>query len=289
MVAAAKERLIVTGAAGLLGSALCKYFENKYDVIGLTHQECDITDEAQVEEKIIKQNPRFLINPAGFTFVDECEKDPRRANKVNIEGPKNLAEGCKKIDCLMVQISTDYVFDGEKSVAYTEQDQPNPVSVYAQTKLEGEKAAEEILSRFFIVRTSWLFGKKGRDFVSSVIERIDKKIPLKIIDDKFSIPTYNFDLAKAIGDLINKVNDYGIYHITNSGSCSWYDFAKEVAKNYLGKDIKIEPVALDDFAFVAKRPRNTVLENMKFHEALGYKLRPWQEALKEYIDKCYKN
>lgn len=288
-MATSKEKIVITGSGGVLGSAICNRLDSRYEIVALTHNDCDITDKGQIEKRIKNHNPGVLINTAALTNVDECERNPSKAKNVNVDGVENLALACKELDCLMVHVSTDYVFDGENNSAYSEDDKPDPISVYAQTKLDGEDIVKNTLKKFFIIRPSWLFGKKDKDFVDTVVRRIEEKTPLKIVNNKFSIPTYNLDLAKAIDDLISKVDDYGIYNITNSGGCSWYDFAKEIAKLYLGKDVEIEPISMEDLGLSAKRPKNSVLDNEKFYRALGYRLRPWQEALKEYMDICHRN
>ncbi len=282
-----KIKILVTGANGTLGSALCKLFKDKYEVVPLYHKEYDITDKQKIISKLEQEKPNILIHAAALTNVDYCQIHPEEADKVNREGTENLCLACRKIDCKFIYISTDYVFDGKKETAYLETDNTNPLNKYAQSKLEGEKTVQKLLEKYFILRLSWLFGKKDNDFIAEVIKMSKASKEIKIINDKYSIPTYSIDFASSLEYFFDKVN-YGIYHITNASPCSWYDFASKIIE-YLNLDTKILPIKLVDFNFKAKRPRNSVLDTNKFSQVSGIRLRAWQEALKEYLQECYKN
>lgn len=288
-------KILVTGAGGLLGSCLTSALSDKYIVKGIGRSDCDITDAKKVKEVLIRESPRVVIHAAALTDVDACEKDPRSAFNINAEGTRNIAQACAGSGTVLIFISTDYVFDGTKLSAYTEDDEPKPINVYAQSKFEAEKICAMTLKEYLIIRTSWLFGARHKDFVDTVIKKIRQGADFNIIGDKYSIPTYSVDLSGAIAGLIGMLcggrggDLRGVYHITNSGKCSWYEFALKIKEFYGHNGVNISSTKLDEYGFAAKRPRCTVLENKRFARAAGYRLRPWQEALKEYIEKCYVN
>lgn len=279
-------KVLITGASGTLGQALCRQLGEKYEVVGLCRPDFDLKDKNGVLVRVKKENPDVLIHTAALTNVDYCQNNPDEAYEVNAKGTANLCEAIKGKNCLFIHISTDYVFDGTKKGVYIETDKPNPINIYAKTKLEAEKIVSSSTEKNFILRVSWLFGKKGKDFVSMVVEKIKKNESLSIICDKFSVPTYAFDLVFAI-EVLFKQDQYGIYNLANSGSCSWFEWAKKIVE-YYGVKSDVQPTQLEDFNFSAERPKNTVLNCDKFFNLTGMRLRSWQEAVKEYIEKCYK-
>ena len=263
----------------------------------------DITKKQNVSVLIKNLNPGIIIHAAAWTDVDGCELDPKRAYRINGEGTKNVAYACKAIGATLIYISTDFVFDGKRKSPYKETDKTNPLSIYADSKLKGEAAVKKILKKYFILRTSWLYGKQGKNFVDTILKIAKKEKVLKVVDDQVGSPTYAKDLAKAIRALISVIArseailrhcesakrpkqsqkmEYGVYHVSNSGSVSWYDYAKEILK--LAKSqTKVVPISSKELNRPAKRPKMSVLDNSKFVKFTGYKMRNWQEALKEYV------
>ncbi len=277
-------KTLIIGAKGMLGHELTKVFlpfkPFLWDV-----EEIDITNNEMVDEKISSLEPELIINSAAYTNVDGCETNEDIALKVNGLALGYLANVALKIGATLVHYSTDYVFDGEKSAGYLEDDTPNPVNAYGRTKLVGEK---EILSvanaseqeqklQYYIIRTAWLYGLHGKNFVETMISLAEKGGQIKVVDDQIGSPTYVADLAKATLDLSKSNNPYGIYHRTGSGEISWYGFAKEIFK-VLGKDANLSPCKTQEYPTPAKRPKYSVLKSTKLPE-----MRNWSSALEDYL------
>lgn len=249
--------------------------------------ECDITDRDRTIETVESVSPDIVIHTAAYTDVDGCERNPKKTHTVNAEGTKTIALACQDCGAFLYYISTDFVFDGEKKAAYTEVDCPNPINIYGKSKLEGEKYIQSILRKFIIIRSSWLFGPGGRNFVETILERARSQGKLKVVNDQFGSPTYTQDLAQAVGRLIGlseQLTLNGIYHITNSGSCSWYEFALAI-KEIAGLATDIIPISSESYASCVRRPRVSILENRRYQQTGEGNLRNWQEALKEYLAK----
>lgn len=279
-----KKKVLITGSNGMLGSSLLEQLKKKYSIKGITIEDADITDFDAVVKVIRKIKPNIVIHTAAYTKVDDCESNSILAYKVNTIGTRNVAVACQKIDASMVYISTDYVFDGTKESPYTEFDATNPLSVYGKTKLAGEEFVRQILNRFYIIRTSWLYGKGGSNFVDTIINKAKKEKVLKIVDDQRGSPTYANDLADKIGEII-KEEKYGIYHVTNSGSCTWFEFAKRIIEYSNIKGVDVIPIKSNALNRPAKRPANSVLQNfMLLLEGIPL-MRPCEEAVREYIEK----
>lgn len=250
----------------------------------------DITKKKNVLAIIRNLNPDMVIHAAAWTNVDGCEVDGKKAYKINSEGTKNIALACKAIGATLIYLSTDFVFDGKRKKPYKETDKTNPLGVYADSKLKGEAAVKKILKKYFILRTGWLYGKHGKNFVDTILKKAKNAEALKVVNDQVGSPTYTKDLAKAIRVLIDKISPRsmvhgprnGIYHISNSGSVSWYDYAKEIIK-LGGLQAKVAPISSKELDRPAKRPKMSVLDNSKFVKFTGYKMRNWQEALKAYV------
>lgn len=287
---------MITGSSGMLGIDLCQELYKDYEVIGVdlihsprsivhSFHKGDITDRNEIARIIKDADPDVVIHAAAWTDVDGCELDKHKANKINSEGTKNIALACKACKCkILVYISTDFVFDGKKKAPYKESDEPRPVSVYADSKLKGEIAIKRNLKKYFILRTSWLYGKHGKNFVDTIIEKAKHEPLLKVVDDQVGSPTYAKDLAKAIHALLKKVTGrlYGIYHVTNSGSVSWYEYAREILK-LAGLKTKVIPISSEELARPARRPAMSVLDNSKFARFTNFKMRDWKSALKSYL------
>lgn len=275
-------KILITGSNGMLGHDLINVLKEKHDLIPTTSKTLDITDKKQTIDYIRDKKPDIVINSAAYTDVDGCEENRELAYSVNGDGVRNLALACSEIDCPLVHISTDYVFDGSATEPIREDGEIGPISIYGKSKLEGEKAIQEILDKYFIIRTAWLYGTNGRNFPRTMLELAESHSEITVVYDEVGTPTYTPDLAEGISRLI-ETDYYGIYHLTNSGSCSWCEFARyifEIAE----RDVKVIPVTASEFARPAPRPSYSVLDNNNWIEK-GFKpLRSYKDAIKEYIE-----
>lgn len=294
MVEKTKKTILVTGSRGVLGSALVKRLKTKYKIVALTHKNCDITDSKRVASIFARFKPWAAIHSAACTDVDECQRDPKKAYAVNARGTVNIAKSCASMGAILIYISTDYVFSGKNKTPYRETDATGPLSIYAKSKLMAEKSVRRLVKRHIIVRTSWIFGKGRKGFLNNVLSWAKSKKHLKIVSDKYSSPTSADDLAAALDRIINRMEGnewkdvfFGTYHITNSGFCSWYGWARYALKNVKAK-IRLEPIGMAQMNFAARRPPFSALDNSKYKMTFGLRLRPWQKAVKEYI-KCVCN
>ena len=275
-------KILITGSNGMLGHDLREVLKDNHDLVLTTSKTLDITDKKQVMDFIGDSKPDIVINSAAYTDVDGCEENRDLAYAVNGEGVRNLALACREVDCALLHISTDYVFDGTARDPIAEDGEIGPISVYGKSKLEGEKAILEILDKYFIVRTAWLYGINGKNFPKTMLELAENHSEITVVYDEVGTPTYTPDLAYGISQLI-ETDKYGIYHLTNSGYCSWCEFSRlifEIAE----KDVKVIPVTASEFARPAPRPNYSVLENKNWIDN-GFKpLRDYKEAIKEYIE-----
>jgi dTDP-4-dehydrorhamnose reductase len=282
-------KVIILGAKGNLGSQLLKALAEQNEILGWDKGEIDITDRDLILKKIGDVKPDLVINAAAYNSVDKCETSDEEyelAKKINIDGPKFLAEACLKIGAILVHYSTDYVFDGKKRSGYAETDEPKPINRYGKTKFHGEKRILELSGqglKWYLIRTSKLFGPMGestfakQSFFDLMLKlSMDKKV-LEAVNNEVSCFTFTPDLAKATKQLIDGGRGYGIYHLTNSGACTWYEAAIELFK-IAGKDIKVKPVQSSTLLRSAKRPKYSVLLNTKLPI-----LRDYREALREYL------
>lgn len=277
------KKLLITGCNGQLGRSLNQLLRDTDNVIVNTDVDTlDICDNSAVMEIVERERPDIIINCAAHTAVDKCETDRENAERINALGPKNLAQAAHKYGAEIVQVSTDYVFDGEGSRPYVESDTPNPQSVYGSTKLDGENAVKEETDRYYIIRTAWLYGQ-GKNFVETMLRLSDDREEITVVNDQYGSPTSSLELARMILHVI-KSGEYGIYHGTCEGETSWCDFAKEIMR--LGKrDTRIIPVTTEEYtAAVAKRPMYSVLENKKLNSMGDYRMKHWKDAIKEYMD-----
>ena len=276
-------KILITGARGQLGLELTKQLskDNKYELILTDREDLNIVDVDNVNEVILSNKPDVVINCAAHTAVDLCETDIENAYKINAIGPRNLAIACEKIGAKFVQVSTDYVFDGNGSRPYREDDVTCPNSIYGTSKLMGENFTKEFCSKYFIVRTAWLYGE-GNNFVRTMIKLSETNKELNVVNDQFGSPTSTVDLAKAIINLIH-TEHYGIYHGTCEGQCCCYDFAKKIFEiNNI--DIKVNPVTSDEFKRPAPRPAYSVLDNFMFKLVGLNSFRNWEDSLREYLN-----
>jgi len=290
-----KRKILVTGSGGMLGRALCRKLSEGYEVVGLDINSttdfisCDITDKDMVTASISTVKPDMVIHAAAWTDVDGCEKDPAKARKINTEGTANVADTCSDLDIPILYLSTDFVFDGSKKIPYVEGDRPNPLSVYAKSKFEGEKKVSA-LKKYIILRTGWLYGSGGKNFIDAILNKAKKEKEIEVVNDQLGTPTYTKDLANAILKLLNISHNklWGIYHVSNKGEVSWFDYAKEIVKEAKINNVKVVPIKSTELKRPAKRPAYSVLDNTKFEKTVNFRMRSWQEALKEYMDEKYK-
>jgi dTDP-4-dehydrorhamnose reductase len=280
-------KALIIGADGQLGTDLQKVIPAS-ESIPLTISDIDVTDKDSVAKVIAKHKPDVVINTSAYHRVDDCEDHDQIAFSVNAFGVKNLCLACREIDAALVHISTDYVFDGNKGKPYTEDDCPNPGTVYGISKLAGEFYARYMLKKYFVVRTCGLFGvagclgKGGGNFIETMLKLAKEKPVLRVVADQIVGPTYTFDLARKINELI-RTRHYGLYHITNKGECSWYDFAKKIFE-LSGTSVKLEKATTSEFKAKATRPAYSVLEHKNLKKLGMDDLRTWDKALKAYLD-----
>ena len=278
------DRVLITGAKGMLGLDLTDVFRESYDVYGRDIDDFDITRGEETIDAIRRIRPDIVIHAAAYTEVDGCESHIELAHSVNGGGTKNVASACRELGSKMVYISTDYVFDGIKSGGYSEEDPTCPINTYGRSKLEGERWVRTMVGQFVIVRSAWLFGRGGNNFVKIILKLAKEKGALSVVNDQVGSPTYTVDLSQAIYVLMEK-RCRGIYHITNGETCSWYEYAREIlAMSDLG-DIPVHPISSDQLNRAAKRPNNSVLDRGKFEGETGYRMRPWREALRDYLNR----
>lgn len=266
----------------MLGQDLIAYLRPRHEVLGIDIQEADITDRQQAAEAVLSRRPELVIHTAAFTAVDECEQKPDLAFGVNSDGTRNIALACLDARVPLVYISTDYIFDGTKTEPYVEDDAPNPLSVYGKSKLEGEQQVRKLLSRYWIVRTSWLFGPLGKNFVGAILDRARRGESLRVVDDQVGAPTYTVDLSAALAWTIEKALP-GVYHATNRGWCSWYEFAREILRQSGLNQVEISPITTEASGRPAPRPRNSRLAHRRFEQEAMNPLPPWQDALRRYL------
>lgn len=267
-------KILLTGASGMLGQDLSPVLEDVGAfVIETSSDNMDITDVAQVKNVLNCTHPDMVIHCAAYTNVDKAEEEPEKAELINVKGTENIAKVSAELDIPVVYISTDYVFDGSKNTPYTPDDIPNPLNIYGKTKLVGEEMIKKYCKKYYIVRTSWLYGHYGKNFVETMISMADKS-EIKVVDDQIGCPTWTVELANGILKLLSK--PYGTYHICGGGQTSWYGFAKEIFKN-MNLDVNLIPCSSSEFPRPAKRPAYSAMDNQKL-------CRNWEAALRDYIE-----
>ena len=276
------KKLALVGARGMLGTDLLSRVKGTFECYPVDIEELDITDREKVLRWIQEIRPEVLINVAAYTDVDGCETHQELAQKVNGEAAGYLAEGCALAGIRMIHISTDFVFDGSKEGPYTEEDVPNPLSVYGSSKLSGEKRIAEHLEQFLIVRTSWLYGIQGKNFVEAILKQAEIKDRLQVVHDQVGSPTYVPDLSQALLNLLT-VDSTGIVHVSNSGSCSWFEFSKKILELSGKGDVAVDPIPSSKINRPAPRPANSVLSCERYFRITGERIRNWEEGLKDYL------
>ncbi|MCR5721686.1 MAG: dTDP-4-dehydrorhamnose reductase [Lachnospiraceae bacterium] len=284
-------KVLVTGVKGQLGYDVMRELAKRgIEGIGVDIDEMDITDFESVDRVITDANPDAVIHCAAWTAVDAAEDEDKKekVRLVNVEGPRNIAKVCKKLDIKMIQISTDYVFDGQGERPWEPDDPTGPVSVYGLTKRDGEDAVKEILDKYFIVRIAWVFGINGKNFVKTMLNVAKTHDTLTVVNDQWGSPTYTYDLARLLVDMI-QTDKYGIYHATNEGFTNWYEFAVAIFKE-AGVNVTVKPVTTAEYGISkAARPFNSRMSKDKL-DACGFKRLPaWEDALKRYIQELKEN
>jgi dTDP-4-dehydrorhamnose reductase len=280
-------KILITGAKGMLGQMLAEVLD-KHDLVLTDRQEMDITDSAKVLEVFKKEKPEVVVHTAAYVDVEKAESDRELAKKINITGSKNIAKAAKKAGATVINISTDYVFDGQKNNPYLETDPTNPLSVYANSKLKGECEIIKGCKESYSLRVSWLYGEHTkRNFVQKMIDLAKKNGQLKVVFDQIGSPTYTRDVAKIVLKIIDRIKKnqpikYGVYHLSGKGETSRFEFAKQIMK--LGKiKAQLIPVKSSEFLTIARRPDYSYLDKSKIEKTLGIKIRSWQAMLKDYF------
>lgn len=276
-------KVLVTGVKGQLGYDVVRELQKRgHEAVGVDIDEMDITDAAAVERVITQTKPEAVIHCSAYTAVDRAEDDTEICRRVNVDGTENIAKICKKIDCKMLYLSTDYIFSGDGERPWEPDDEASPLNAYGQSKYDGELALKKYVEKYFIVRISWVFGINGNNFVKTMLRLGRENGAVKVVDDQIGSPTYTYDLARLLVDMIES-DRYGAYHATNEGICSWYEFAKEIFRAAGMNDVSVTPVKSGEFPVKAKRPKNSRMSKEKL-VANGFSLLPaWQDAVARYI------
>lgn len=280
-MAASTKKLLVTGAKGQLGQEIVSIKDERYEIVGLDRMQWDVTDLDQCRNMMAKYSPYAIIHAGAYTAVDQAEIEPDEAYRVNALGTRNLAVAACKANVKLCYISTDYVFDGQRMWPYNEYDNTNPQSVYGKSKRAGELLLQSLCPSYFIVRTSWVYGKYGNNFVKTMLKLAQDRDSLKVVSDQIGSPTYTRDLALFLLDLI-ETEAYGIYHASNTGTCSWFEFAQAIFEER-GIRTELSPCATAEFPRPAPRPAFSVLDHSAIRQNGFSDLRPWREALKAFL------
>ncbi|WMI66637.1 dTDP-4-dehydrorhamnose reductase [Aestuariibaculum sp. YM273] len=280
-----KVKVLLTGSKGQLGQCVKDLSEeySSIDFVFADRETLDITNQEQVDRIFQKENFDYCINCAAYTAVDQAEEEQDKAFDINANGPKNLGLVCKRYGVVLIHISTDFVFDGTKKEPYTEEDTPNPISVYGASKLQGEIEIQKDLERYFIIRTSWLYSEHGNNFMKTMLRLAKTRDEISVVKDQIGTPTYAGDLAQVILKIISdKSDNFGLYHYSNEGSISWYDFAKAIFKESK-INIKVNPITTEAYSALARRPAYSVLNKQKVKYNLGVMTSDWKESLKKAV------
>jgi dTDP-4-dehydrorhamnose reductase len=281
-------KILVTGTNGQVGHALMQEL-TEHDLIGITRQDCDLTNLDHIRQVIDQHQPDLIINPAAYTKVDQAEDEPELAFQINRDAPKVMAEKAREYDIPIIHFSTDYVFDGQKEGAYTEEDLPNPLGVYGKSKFAGEEAIRDIDGQYYIFRTSWVYSSEGQNFYLNIQRKIREQDELKVVNDQFGVPTSSLFIAHQIKKIIPKMlnENKGIYHLVPDGIATWFDFAQLIlntSKLDQSKK-KIIPVSSEQYLTRAIRPENSCLLNAKIRNAFMLEFKDWKSVFLESFKK----
>ncbi|MFM8657685.1 MAG: dTDP-4-dehydrorhamnose reductase [Chthoniobacterales bacterium] len=286
-------RIVVLGAGGRLGAALAREYAADHDVLAWGRKEADLSDPERVAAQVREAKPDIVINCAAMTNVDECETEREKARVINADAAGAMARACEEIGAKMIHISTDYVFSGEKTEPYAEDDQAEPVSWYGETKLAGEDAALAAGTRHAVVRVSWVFGPDRDSFVDKALQTAMRGELVKAVADKWSSPAYTLDIAEALRSLMGSDAPGGIYHVCNTGTCTWQDWGAEAIRvaevaGLIPTGTKVKPLCLSDIkAMVARRPVHSAMTCQRIEKLIRKPIRPWQEAVADYVRTRY--
>ena len=282
-------KILITGINGQVGHALMRELTD-HELIGLTRQDCDLTNLDQIKQVIDQHQPDLIINPAAYTKVDQAEDEPELAFQINRDAPKVMAEKAREYNIPFIHFSTDYVFDGEKEEAYAEKDPTQPLGVYGQSKYAGEEAIQGIGGQNYILRTSWVYSTIGHNFFLTMKKLCQEREELKVVFDQVGVPTSNQFIARQIQQIIPQLmeNNVGIYHLVPDGSCSWFEFAQEIIRQANPQfDLEsLYPIQSHEFLTKTKRPKNSILNNAKIKYTFNLRLNNWETELKEIINEA---
>lgn len=276
-------KVLVTGINGQLGHDVMGELKKRgHEAVGVDIEEMDITDAGCVKRVMTQTAPEAVIHCSAYTAVDRAEEEVELCRRVNAEGTKNVAEACAGLDCKLLYLSTDYIFSGEGERPWEPGDEPEPLNVYGLTKFEGEQEIKSRMDKYFILRISWVFGVNGNNFIKTMLRLGRENGAVRVVDDQIGSPTYTYDLAVLLVDMI-ETEKYGEYHASNEGTCSWYEFAKEIFAAAGMNDVEVTPVSSEEFPAKAKRPKNSRMSKEKLVKNGFNKLPSWQDAVKRYV------
>ncbi|MCI8962157.1 MAG: dTDP-4-dehydrorhamnose reductase [Eubacterium sp.] len=276
-------KVLVTGINGQLGHDVMGELKKRgHEAVGVDIEEMDITDAECVKRVMTQTAPEAVIHCSAYTAVDRAEEEVELCRLVNAEGTKNVAEVCAGLDCKLLYLSTDYIFSGEGERPWEPGDEPDPLNIYGLTKFEGEQEIKSRMDKYFIVRISWVFGVNGNNFIKTMLRLGRENGAVRVVDDQIGSPTYTYDLAVLLVDMI-ETEKYGEYHASNEGTCSWYEFAKEIFAAAGMNEVEVTPVSSEEFPAKAKRPKNSRMSKEKLVKNGFNKLPSWQDAVKRYV------
>jgi dTDP-4-dehydrorhamnose reductase len=279
-------RILITGKNGQVGTELSRLYHSRQDVVPTGRDECDLSSEQSIRDTVQRVKPAVILNAGAYTAVDQAEKEPGLCFAINAQAPRILAEEAARLDALLIHYSTDYVFNGEKAAPYLETDPISPVNVYGESKAAGEAAIAEVATRFLVLRTSWVYGAHGKNFLRTMLRLGAERPELRVVDDQVGAPTSAAAIASATARLVelSESGASGIYHMTATGSTSWCGFARAIFQGgVLGTQPRVQPIASSDYPTPARRPANSVLSNDKFAHAFGFRLPTWQQQLNQVL------
>ena len=285
------KRILIVGGNGQLGNCIRKIaadFENRYEFNFTDSTTLNVNDRESISDVFYDFKPHFCINASAYTAVDLAEKEPEKAFAVNAEGVANLAEACEEYNCVLIHVSTDYVFDGETNISYSEDSFTNPQGVYGASKLKGEELATDLNPKTIVIRTSWLYSEFNKNFVKTMLNLFSQKDELGIVADQFGQPTNANDLAEAIMKIIEtEPKTYGIFHFSNYPETTWFEFAQKIAE-FSGSNIKLNAITTEEFPTPAKRPKRSTMSLDKIEETYKIELKHWENTLQDCIETLQK-
>jgi dTDP-4-dehydrorhamnose reductase len=275
-------KVLILGARGMLGKDLVPILSTENQVLERDIDDFDISDQKRVQKEIETLHPEVVVNAAAYTDVDGCESRRELAFSVNAGGAKNIALACAEAQARMIHLSTDYVFNGDSRIPYHEEDLPSPLNIYGASKLQGERYIRETSKDYLIIRTEWLYGRHGKNFVDTILNQAGQQMELRVVQDQRGAPTSTKDLSLAISRLIG-IEARGILNVTNSGSCTWFEFSRQILREKGLNHVQVIPISSAELARPARRPAYSVMDCRRYELLTGRQMRSWEEALKEYL------